>query len=578
MIVCFSSLIFLTVGLVIAFSINYTKKSVLELSETSSKQLIEQVNLNIENYMDYMENISEVILYNTNLSEYLFSETQDRILLDELDREIYSILRIREDIYNIAALGGNGKYFINNKHTKINEYADLESKLWYQEAITHKDSLNFSASHVQNMSENDYKWVVSMTRGISNPETMKLEGLLIIDLDYDVIQDLCESVHLGEKGYIYIINERGDIIYHPQQQLILSGVTVELLEELVNVNTSITNVDHNGEEKIYTPYHFDKTGWTIVGVNYVSELVKDEDTINQIYFLIATILVTLAVLFSQFLASSITKPIEQLRSAMKLVEKGDFTETHLDTHHQDEIEALNRSFNKMTNRIDELMKKNIQEQSEKRESELKALQSQINPHFLYNTLDSIIWMIETDDFQDAIDMTETLAKFFRQSIGNSSVFVSVKQELEYTKNYLLIQGMRYKDKVNFDIQFNPEILDCTIVKLVLQPLVENALYHGVKYREGKGEICVVGFRDEDAVHITVQDNGIGIPKEQLDHIFEKKESDEKHAGVGINNIQDRLQLYYGKDFGLSIKSEVGIGTAVTVSIPYMEREEALDES
>jgi two-component system sensor histidine kinase YesM len=232
----------------------------------------------------------------------------------------------------------------------------------------------------------------------------------------------------------------------------------------------------------------------------------------------------------------------------------------------------------MTERIDELMKNNRKEQAEKRKSELKALQSQINPHFLYNTLDSIIWLIETEDLSQAIKMTSVLARFFRQAIGNSKIYVSVWQELEYTRNYLLIQQMRYKDKVAFRILVDEDVMECAIVKLVLQPLVENALYHGLKYKTTQGNIIITGGREGDLVILKIQDDGIGMSKEALASVFKKKTSDKRHNGVGMKNIEDRLKMHYGPDYGLFVESEEGRGTTVTVTIPYKRMEETDEET
>jgi len=573
MILYFSSLVLLTITIFMFFSINYTKDNLMENSAENSRQLIEQVNLNIENYIDYMENISQVIISSSNVKNYLFHSGNGG-LDSKLEEYFQVVLKARKDIYNIALYGDNGRYFINDGKAKRNPYARLEKREWYQEAKAVGSDIVISSSHVQNMVDGDYKWVVTFSRGVVNPQTMKVEGLLMIDLNYDVINDLCGAISLGKKGYVYILDQKGEIVYHPQQQLILSGVKKEPLEEIINSEKSTSYIDENGEEKIYTPFQSVKTGWTIVGVVYTSELVKNEKTVQYMYIGLGSVLTALAILLAFLMSNGITRPLKQLKAAMKEVQEGKFEPVYAAVKGDNEIASLNRSFNRMTEHIDELMKKNTTEQAEKRKSEMKALQSQINPHFLYNTLDSIIWMIETGDQEEAILMTSALAGFFRQAIGKSDDFVTIWEELEYTKNYLIIQHMRYKDKIDFNIMVNQDIMECMIIKLVLQPLVENALYHGLKYKEGKGTIRITGYQQRSNIVIKVMDDGIGMDQETLKSIFHKKSRvGGRYNGVGMVNIQERMVLYYGEGFGLFVESEVGIGTTVTVTLPYRLSEE-----
>lgn len=568
MIIYFSGLVLLTVIIFMFFSIRFTKSSLKENSVENSGHLIEQVNLNIENYIDYMETISQFILKNQNMKDYLF-EDYDLEVTARMMEEFQTILQVRKDIYNITVLGNNGRYYINRGYNQLNPNAKLEEKEWFQNAKRAGKEIVISSSHVQNLVLGDYKWVVTLTRGIQNPATKRVEGLLIIDLNYDIIKDLCESVSLGKKGYVYIVDQNGEIVYHPQQQLILSGVKQELLHEMLDGKPGTTFTDENGQQKIYTPLHSKKTGWTIVGVVYTSELVKNEQTVKLMYTGIALALIIMASMIAFFMSNNITKPIKQLQLAMKNIQTGNFQPVQIELDGENEIASLNQSFNRMTEHIDELIRKNRREQEEKQKSEMKALQSQINPHFLYNTLDSIIWMIETEDAEDAIEMTSLLAKFFRQSIGNSEIYVTIGQELEYTRNYLLIQQMRYRDKVSFDIQVNQDILDCYIVKLVLQPLVENALYHGLKYKVGQGSIKIIGYRLDGNLVIKVTDDGVGMDQDTLKNLFRpKKRSDHCRGGVGMSNVQERLQLYYGAEYGIQIDSETNVGTTVTITIPY----------
>ena len=218
------------------------------------------------------------------------------------------------------------------------------------------------------------------------------------------------------------------------------------------------------------------------------------------------------------------------------------------------------------------MEQNVKEQEQKRKIELKALQSQINPHFLYNTLDSIIWMAEGKKNEEVVIMTASLARLLRQSISNEDELVTVGQEIEYVRSYLTIQKMRYKDKLEFEIKADPSITQVPIIRLVLQPLVENAIYHGLKYKDSKGLLTVHGYMKGENAVIDITDDGVGMDEETLKHIYDKHKVNYRSNGVGVYNVQQRLVLYYGKDYGIIYHSEKGKGTTASVVIPGIQEE------
>ena len=226
----------------------------------------------------------------------------------------------------------------------------------------------------------------------------------------------------------------------------------------------------------------------------------------------------------------------------------------------------------MTHRIQDLMEQNVKDQEAKRKSELKALQSQINPHFLYNTLDSIIWMAEGKKYEEVVLMTASLARLLRQSISNEDEVVPISREVEYAKGYLTIQKMRYKDKLEFQIDVEPSILNIPLIKLVLQPIIENAIYHGLKYKESKGLLLVKGFMKDGNAVLKVIDDGVGMDEETLAHIYDRHKVNYHSNGVGVYNVQKRLKLYYGENYGITYESEQGVGTTATITIPGIQEE------
>ena len=501
-------------------ALSYTERTVMKNAEEYSMQLIEQVNSDIDSYMSYLHNISALITSDGDVQDYLFrdslGEGERAERFARITTQFETIMNTREDIVNIGIIGKE-RSIINNGKYKVNKNVKLEEFDWVRKAYEKRGITVISSSHVQNLVDGKYEWVITLGKALQNKTTRDLEGIFFADLNYSSISELCSGISLGEKGYIYVLDSSGNLIYHPQQQLLYSGLKLEKIQEVLECKESSFVTD---DGKLYSISKSKETGWMVVGVSYTEDLLKNRDKTTALY-LFSAMLILLASLGLAYVLSY-------------------------------------------------LMEQNVEEQRQKRKSELKALQAQINPHFLYNTLDSIIWMAEWGKTKEVVLMTSSLAKLLRQSISNQNELVRVEEEVEYTRSYLIIQKMRYKDKLEYEILVNPEIQSKKIPKLVLQPLVENAIYHGIKYKEGKGVVCIDGYKEGSSMVLKVQDDGIGMNEEQLKKIFEKRETDTRRNGVGVLNVHERIQLYYGKEYGLKFSSIEGFGTTVEIRIPWEE--------
>lgn len=295
---------------------------------------------------------------------------------------------------------------------------------------------------------------------------------------------------------------------------------------------------------------------------------------EQVTRVILTMIVALgSIIIASFLMNillteSITKPISMLCEKTALVAKGDFTtRTSCDNH--DELAVLSDSFNDMAMKLEQQVNSIRQEQENLRNMELKLLQAQINPHFLYNTLDTIIWLIEGSKNKEAIDMVVSLSEFFRVAVSKGRDFISIREEEIHIKSYLQIQQSRYSDILDYEIAIPEELYQYQILKLTLQPLVENSLYHGIKLLRARGKITVTGERVEDAIYFRVIDNGIGMEEEELKELKKTVEmpGTEQSTGFGLANVNKRIKLNYGNQYGLDIQSKKGEGTVITIKIP-----------
>ena len=571
--VIFAVLSVLLLGAVIiitVISLSYTRQSVFENSSLYTQTIIQQMNQNIDSYIDYMENTSYLVSSNEDVQKYLFGDTADPEARDRILSQFETILDSRSDILNLGIIAENGRMLINNGQRLTNQDLDIHSQEWYTNALEGRESVYLTSSHVQHIISGERPWVITLSRGIRNKEMgtgQEKEGVFFIDLNYSAISELCDQSMVGNQGYAFIVDADGNIVYHPQQQQLYNELQTENIDLVMNAGSDIVTWGDGINKKMYSISRSEKTGWTVVDCVRVEELLRRSNEAQSIYVLVAIGLMAVALFFSRFVAKSITLPIQRLCDSMERVQEGDFSVSDIVVDSENEIGSLTKSFNVMTQRIHELMAQNIWEQEAKRKSELKALQSQINPHFLYNTLDSIIWMAEGKKNEEVVLMTASLARLLRQSISNEDELVSIGQEIEYARGYLTIQKMRYKDKLEFRIEVEPSILNIRLIKLVLQPVIENAIYHGLKYKESRGLLLVKGFMKNGNAVLQVIDDGVGMDQETLDHIYERHKVDYHSNGVGIYNVQKRLQLYYGNEYGIVYESKPGEGTTATITIP-----------
>ena len=561
-------LILSAVVIVTGVSMKFTNTSIFENSSEYTHTIIQQMNQNIDSYIDYMENIAYLISSNEDVQDYLFDEKIDNEGRYRILNQFQTILDSRSDIRNVGIISKNGRMLINDGSKSVNQDLDLNTQEWYATALEKPNGPILTSSHVQHIISGERPWVITLSRGIRDRSgSGEKEGVFFIDLNYSAISELCDQSTVGTKGYAFILDAKGNIVYHPQQQQLYNELQTENISLIMDTDEDTVLTGTGNDGKLYSISRSEKTGWTVVDCTNVKELLSKSRQAQSVYVLTAIILVIVALLFSRFMARSITLPIQKLRDSMKKVQEGDFSVSDVVVDSKNEIGSLTKSFDVMTHRIHELMEQNVHEQEEKRKSELKALQSQINPHFLYNTLDSIIWMAEGKKNEEVVLMTASLARLLRQSISNEDEVVPIANEVEYARGYLTIQKMRYKDKLEFQIDVDSSILYIPLIKLVLQPIIENAIYHGLKYKESKGLLIVKGFMKDGNAVLQVIDDGVGMDEETLAHIYDKHKVNYHSNGVGVYNVQKRLKLYYGDDYGITYESEKGKGTTATITIP-----------
>ncbi|HEX2945934.1 MAG TPA: sensor histidine kinase [Clostridia bacterium] len=552
--VTLSSLIFVSLALYGTFSDNAEKNA-----DSSTRQIMDQVNLNLNSYLKGMIEISDLIRSNLNDETYKNRNNLTNIL------QVTS--QIRKDIVTMAVFSDTGKLLFSNTSGSCSSNFRVSEQDWFKLAVSRPADYIFVPPHVQRIFENNRPWVVSLCRSVNFYEKgVPVTWITMVDMNSSKIEQLCSQVSLGKRGYIYIVDQAGNIIYHPQQQIIYAGLKIENIADALSKNSGSYFDDFQGERRIMTIKNISFTNWKMVGISYVDELVPNKRNLSNFVIFILFFGIAFEILASMFISSKITQPIKRLERQMKRVENGDF-DINLEVNGEDEVKRLSKAFNLMVSRIRQLMNQIISEQEAKRKSEFKALQAQINPHFLYNTLDSIVWMNENKNYEGVTIMVSALAKLFRVSISKGSEIINVSDEIDHAASYLTIQKIRYKDKFNFQIEAQPEVLYQKTLKLVLQPIIENAIYHGISQLQEKGEIKIAVAIEDGNIVYRVTDNGYGIKPEVLKTILDREPASARGGGVGLKNVNERIKLCYGIEYGLEIVSELDVGTTAIIRIP-----------
>lgn len=569
----FSCLIIIIVAIIGILSYYVTGNTVKNNSGEYVYQLVEQVNYNIEYYLKNVEYIADNLQYNKDIQEFFLSKNhKDKKTEAMIQEQLNAIVNARTDISSIMLVANGGSVILNNSNYKLKDNIDFNEYLWYTQALTNNE-LIFSGSHVQNLLVGKYDWVVSCSTLLKSPNEKQYMGVMLIDINYNLIDDMVSKIKLGEKGYVFIIAPDGDIVYHPKQQLLYNDIKTEDISLILNSEDGNKTVTEDGVKKQYTIVTSKYSGWKLVGVVYMKDIASYEPYLKRFFVIVSILAVFVAVIFAIILSANMLHPIKEILVSMNKFKEGDLDAT-IDIKQDNEISEIAKAFNLMTIRIKTLVIKNKEGEKAKRKFELKALQAQINPHFLYNTLDSIVWMSEVGNNKDVVEMTSSLAKLFRVSISRGKEYITVEEELAHVKSYLTIQKIRYGNKLDYDINVDETLLQIKIIKIIIQPIVENAIYHGIKNIPGQGKININIVKEKDKMIISIKDDGIGMTRETIKGIFNRSCDESIHlGGVGVRNVDERIKLNYGDEYGLKYESELNHGTIVKIILPINGFEE-----
>ena len=546
-----------------------------EVVSKNNQAIIEQVNLNLDRYLRNMMKISDTIYYRA------IKKTD--MAVENIKKEMDLIYEANKDnLISITLFSEYGEIIDSYPLQQLKSNIDPRNNDWFQNAKNKRENLHFSTPHVQNLFYDPnykYTWVVSLSRAVEITKSGKTSsGVLLVDMNFSGIEQICKNVEVSKNGYVYLIDTDGEIIYHPRQQLIYSNLITENNYEAAKFEDGNHIENFEGNKILVTVKTVGYTGWKLVAISPMSDVTAGyyEFRVFAIFIMIFAIFILISI--NMFVSSRIANPIRALEKAVKEFENG-VVSLNIPENGSYEIQHLAKAIKSMVNQMNLLMENIMIEQEAKRKSELNALQAQINPHFLYNTLDSIIWMIENENYDGAIIMVTALARFFRISLSKGKNVITVRDELEHARNYLTIQNIRYKNKFSYSIEADEETLYLTSIKLIIQPLIENAIYHGMEYMSGEGDILVKSYKKNENLYIDIIDNGLGMLQEVADKLLTEEANNQqrKGSGIGLKNVHERIKLYFGEEYGLEIYSEPDEGTTIRIHMPSIEFESLREE-
>lgn len=506
--------------------IEYTNKNVMSTSRY------------ITLYVEKLQNIINLLSVNADVRNFLTLGNNNS--KKSIEKMVYSILDNNKGIKNITVIGKNGSIISSDKNNDMKISANMMKEKWYVDAINNSDMPVFNPVRKdEDSSMNSNSWFLSISRDIKNSKGENL-GVIVFDIKYEMFERYLRSNAFGRQSDSIIIDNHGNVIYYRDVKCFADKKCLEKFSEK----------NKNKDTYLYET-QIENTNWNLRSLANTNDLVTLKKNFSHIVIIIFLFSLAFSSIITFIVITKILKPLIKLENHMQNFENN-LREFHLSEKTGYEIQNLVEHFNVMVEKIKYL-----------REYEIKALHSQINPHFLYNTLDTIIWMAEFEDNEKVISITKSLANYFRLSLSNGHEKIPLKDEIMHTKEYLFIQKQRYENKLSYFFNIEDEsLLSIKVPKIIIQPIVENSIYHGIKNLSGNGIITIDVYRQNSTVNISVKDNGIGFEKAKQ---FKKS----KTGGVGIKNVDKRIKFYYGKNYGVFInKDSKTEGAEVVIKIPF----------
>jgi two-component system sensor histidine kinase YesM len=545
---------------------------IVDKNVQSSLQNLDLINQSINGLLKQSVDLSTIAITNERIQDLVeaneasneLSKFNDNL---ELSTLLNNIIQSRTAVSAmlIYSKSGNlvGSSLISSKSDKLRlnqedlRRADNQSPDALQWSDMHEIGYDISGKPV---------YGISLVRPMYSLKTGNKIGFVQIDVDEPLLSIVFSNMYNGHTSLYEIVNQQGIVVSTKDKGAMFSSIRDFTFFHWVlsnDRNGKVFNI--NGKKYLINSKKMDNFNWIIVGQVPMNELMRDSKRVTRTITMIGSISIAIAFLFSLLISRTISRPIGKLIATMNKVGKGSL-DVRMNLYGRDEVGQLSVSFNKMVQEISDLMQRVVEEQNKKKEYEFTAIQAQINPHFLYNTLESVCALALMNKNDEVYKMVKALSVFYRVGLSKGRNIISIKEEIQNIKSYLVIQQIRYEGSFDTEIDIDPGIMEKQIVKLSVQPLIENAIYHGLRNKRGKGIIIVQGRQHKDIISITVSDNGCGFDVTAKEPLLADSNA-EHRSGFGLRSVDERIKLYFGEDYGIRIHSKKDFGTTIEIRIP-----------
>ena len=528
--------------------------AIRQTTEQNTRKTIQQSGQFITSYLQKVKQTTSSLAENEKIKTYAQTPSQENA--EQLRQLFATILKTDLDLVSAILVTKDGNLISTDPELTMKTSADMMKEKWYQDAI-HKGAMPILTPARRTVSHTiGEKWVISIMQEVVDKDGKNL-GVVRLDIGYKTLEAYLDQLQLGKEGFTFIVNANHDFVYHPKKAVYSSNAEMKAMAPYLSVKNGYVK----SKQAYVSQYQIPNSGWTLIGVSSMEQLHAVQTQI--LWSFIGTGLFALGVCLIGiwFVLRLWIKPLRDLQATILKVGSG-HSDLRANETGSPELVDLARQFNIMLDRIDQLMIAVKEEEQNVRRYELQALSSQINPHFLYNTLDTIVWMAEFNDSKRVVEVTKSLAKYFRLALNQGHEQISLKDEIDHVRQYLFIQKQRYGEKLQYEIKELKQYDDYKIPKLILQPLVENAIYHGIKEMNRQGRIRVSVSENDTQLIVSIYDNGRGFVASETTNATLVR-----LGGVGLKNVDQRLQLQFGKSYHMEIKSEENTYTEIRLYFP-----------
>lgn len=528
--------------------------AIRQTTEQNTRKTIQQSGQFITSYLQKVKQTTSSLAENEKIKTYAQIPSQENA--EQLWQLFATILKTDSDLVSAILVTKDGNLISTDPELTMKTSADMMKEKWYQDAI-HKGSMPILTPARRTVSHTTgEKWVISIMQEVVDKDGKNL-GVVRLDIGYKTLEAYLDQLQLGKEGFTFIVDANHDFVYHPKKEVYSSHAEMKAMAPYLSVKNGYVK----SKQAYVSQYQIPNSGWTLIGVSSMEQLHAVQTQI--LWSFIGTGLFALGVCLIGiwFVLRLWIKPLRDLQATILKVGSG-HSDLRANETGSPELVDLARQFNIMLDRIDQLMIAVKEEEQNVRRYELQALSSQINPHFLYNTLDTIVWMAEFNDSKRVVEVTKSLAKYFRLALNQGHEQISLKDEIDHVRQYLFIQKQRYGGKLQYEIDELSAYDNYQIPKLILQPLVENAIYHGIKEMNRQGMIRVSVSKNDTQLIVSIYDNGRGFVASETTNATLVR-----LGGVGLKNVNQRLQLQFGKSYHMEIKSEENTYTEIRLYFP-----------